>query len=306
LLGNYSSFANDVNDAGDVVGAACCGAGSGAFAIIGGIVTPLPGNASDASAISNGSPRHVVGYAGSPSLPVRWTINEGVASAPTHLTLGSATFGAALGVNDGSAAVGTAGANPAVWDAHGNLTSVSLPAGFIRGEGRDINNAGHSVLVLFTSGPTFSSARGYLRLASGVLVALPPLPGDVSSYANGISEVLNNAFFVAGSTRTSFEVSRAVRWTVNAATGEIMSTRVRAENSHALGVSDLGAVAGFLEPPSLRYSSFLWRDSDLLVLKAPKGGSSGRGWAISPSGQHIAGEAIFGGARHTVRWTILP
>src|SRR5688500_18542542 len=74
LLGNYSSKANGVNDAGDVAGSKCCGSGSGAFARVGGAVTTLGSEGSDALAISNGTPVYVVGYAGPPSLPVRWSI----------------------------------------------------------------------------------------------------------------------------------------------------------------------------------------------------------------------------------------
>lgn len=87
----------------------------------------------------------------------------------------------------------------------------------------------------------------------------------------------------------------------------ITDTRVRPEDSHALGVSDAGATAGFLEGPlhSLASTAFLWRGSELLSLKPPKSGKEGKAWAISPSGEFLAGEAIVGASRHAVRWTIL-
>lgn len=167
LLGNYSSRANGVNDAGDVVGSTCCGLGSGAFAVVAGVLTPLPGDGRDALAISNGSPRYVVGWAGAPSTPVRWSITAGEPSQLTNLVLlAGEAFGAALGVNDAGDAVGRAGTSAAMWSAAGDRTSIPPPEGqgFERGEGRDINNAGHAVFVFFTAG---GLARGYLRLASG-------------------------------------------------------------------------------------------------------------------------------------------
>jgi uncharacterized membrane protein len=305
LLGNYSSSANDVNDAGDIVGGSCCGAGSGAFAIVAGALTPLPGNGFAAQAISNGNPRYVAGSAA--GQPVRWTIANGVSSQPTALALGDASTGNALGVNDAGAAVGSAGVRAAVWDAAGNLAVTLLPSGFVRGEGRDINNAGDAVFVFSTAGSELADSRAYLRLASGQLVELPPLSGDVTSYANGISEVVNNSLYVAGTSRTSTDVSRSLRWTIDVTTGTITDTRLRPEDSHALGVSNEGTVTGFLDgpPSSLTFDAFLWRGSEMLSLKPPKRAKDGRAWAISPSGEFLAGEAIVGTTRHAVRWAIL-
>ena len=80
------SQANGVNDAGDVVGEVSSAAGFRAFAIIAGVATLLPGEGR-ASGISNGSPRYVVGFAGRPSWPARWTVDGGPPSGPTFLTL---------------------------------------------------------------------------------------------------------------------------------------------------------------------------------------------------------------------------
>jgi uncharacterized membrane protein len=223
------------------------------------------------------------------------------------LQLGGASSGKALGVNDAGAAVGTAGVQAAVWDPAGNLAVTLLPGGFTRGEGRDINNAGHAVFVFSTTSSEFAEARAYLRLATGQVLALPPVSGDVTSYANGISEVVNNSLYVAGSSRTSSDVTRSVRWTINVTTATITDTRVRPEKSHALGVSNAGATTGFLDGPpnSLTFDAFLWRGSEMLSLKPPKRAKDGRAWAISSSGEFVAGEAIVGARRHAVRWTIL-
>lgn len=301
LLGNYSSSAKAVNDAGDVVGTS----GAGAFAIVAGAVVTLPGNAFFANGISNGNPLYVAGSA--QAQPVRWSIANGVASQPMALQLGTASYGNADGVNDAGSTVGNAGPQAAIWDADGNLIVTLLPVGFVRGEGRGINNAGHAVLVFMTSGPTWSSARAHLRLASGDLVELAPLSGDVTSYANDISEVSNNSVHVAGTSRTTPYVFRSVRWTVNVTTGQITDTQVRPENSHALGVSNTGNVAGFLETNperTPRFNAFLWRGSELLRLSPPKSGKDSQGWAMSPNGTFIAGDAVFGASRRAVRWAI--
>jgi len=305
LLGNYSSKANGVNDAGDVAGWSCCGSGSGAFARVAGVVRLLAGDGSAALAISNGAPRYVVGYSGSPSKPVRWTIGN-----PTQATflslLTDERSGAARGVNDAGAAVGNAGARAAMWSAAGTRTSLPAPAGFARGEGRGINNADHAVFVFFVAGSDWNGARAYLRLASGSLVALPPQSGDVASYANDISEVVDGAIYIAGTTRTSQDVFRSVRWKVNVATGVILQTTLRSEMSHALAVGNAGGTAGYLEENvrSLRYIAYLWRGTEFLTLNPPKGGKDGRALAASPNGRFVAGETVVALTPHAVLWTI--
>jgi uncharacterized membrane protein len=301
LLGDYSSSARSVNDAGDVVGTS----GAGAFAIVAGAVVTLPGNAFFANGISNGNPLYVAGSA--QGQPVRWSIANGVASDPMALQLAAASFGVADGVNDAGSTVGNAGPQAAIWDADGNLIVTLLPDGFVRGEGRGINNAGHAVFVFLTSGPEWSSARAHLRLASGHLVELAPLSGDVTSYANDVSEVSNNSVYVAGTTRTSQYVFRAVRWTVDVTTGDVTDVQVRSENSHGLAVSNTGDVAGFLETNperTPRFKAFLWRGTTLLQLSPPKGGKDGVAWAMSPGGALVAGEAFFGTSRRALRWAI--
>ena len=317
LLGNNSSLANGVNDAGDVVGG--FNPFTSAFAILDGVATTLPGELGNAKAISNGSPKYVVGFAGSTSAPVRWTIVNGAPSAPQNLALLSDEVGGtALGVNDAGAAVGVASDTArqsqlaAMWSDAGVRTTVDPPAGrgFVNGEGRDIDNAGHAVFVFFLQGGNVEDApaRGFLRLASGNLVELSPLAGDVTTYANGLSEVQNNTVYIAGTSRTSQFVFRAVRWTVDVTTGAILATAVRPENSHALAVSTNGATVGFLEANAARtprYTAFLWRGNDLLALNPPKGARNGIAWAVSPSGEFVAGEAAGGLSRTAILWTIL-
>jgi len=307
LLGNYSSQAKGVNDAGDVAGYSCCGAGSGAFARVAGTVISLAGEGSAALAISYGSPLYVAGYTGSPSQPVRWSI--GASTETTFLPLlPDETFGAARGINDLGDAVGNAGNQAAIWSGAGVRTTVPTPVGFVRGEGRGINNAGHAVVVFFAAGSSWSGVRGYLRLASGELIEMPPLSGDVTTYANDLSEVTDGSVHVAGTSRTSPYVFRSVRWKVDVTTGQILTTTVRDEMSHGLAVSNAGGVAGFLETNAERtprFNAYLWRGTGLLKLNPPGSGKDGRAWAISQSGHLVAGEAMFGVSRHAVLWTIL-
>jgi len=303
------SQANGVNDAGDVVGELSSAAGFRAFAIIAGAASLLPGDGR-ASGISNSSPLYVVGFAGDTSRPARWTVAGGAPSGATFLEiLTDEVTGEALGVNDAGAAVGRAGPRAAMWAATGERTSVPPPEGhgFVRGEGRDINNAGHAVFVFFDGTNELAVARGYVRFASGQLVELPPLPGDITTFANNLGEVVNNTVYVAGTTRASASVFRGARWRVDFTTGAILSTEVRAENGHALDVSNSGATAGFLDAgnSSLKTSGFLWRGSELLSLKPPRRGTNGHAWAISPSGAFVVGDAVFGTTRHAVLWTIL-
>lgn len=308
LAGDNSSRANGVNDAAEVVGYSCCSPRSRAFVTLGGVLTALAGDGGNALAISNGATRYVVGWAGGPSLPVKWSIAGSAPSQPTYLSVGLATWGAARGVNDAGESVGNAGIDAAMWDGGGNVTLVAAPSGFVRGEGRDINNAGHAVFVFSRSDAGWPNgiAIGYLRLASGDLIPLPPVTGNGISYANSLSSVTNDIVQVAGSSYATPSSSRAVRWGVNVVTKQIVSTDVRAETSHAVAISDGSVAAGFVEGPtnSLKTTAFRWQGSALLSLNPPKSGKEGKAWAISPNGLLIAGEAIVQLSRRAILWSV--
>lgn len=307
LPGDNQSRANGVNDVGEVVGYSCCSPQSRGFVRLAGVLTALAGEGGNALAISNGSTRYVVGWAGSTSSPVRWSIVGNVPGQPVSLGLGSATWGAARGVNDAGESVGNAGIDAAMWDAAGDLTLVSAPTGFVRGEGRDINNAGHAVFAFSRSDAGWPNgiAIGYLRLASGDLIALPPVTANGTSYANSLTAVTGDLVQVAGSSYATPSSPRAVRWTVNIVSRQIVSTEVRSEASHAVGISDGGAASGFAEGPpnSLKSSAFRWQGTGLLSLSPPKGAKDGKAWATSPNGRLIAGEAIVQLSRRAILWT---
>jgi len=133
---------------------------------------------------------------------------------------------------------------------------------------------------------------------------MPPESGDFASYVNDIGEVANGLVYVAGSTSASTGVSRAVRWTVDAATGAIVATNVLATaGGHGLAVSDAGGIAGFIvNDRSLKSESYLWRGTSVLNLAPPKGTTNAEAWAVSRNGQYVAGRVRIGGG--AVRWTI--
>ena len=145
--------------------------------------------------------------------------------------------------------------------------------------------------------------RGALRLATGSMIEMAPLGADVATYVNDVSEEVAGLVYVAGSTSSSAQVTRAVRWTVNATTGAIDATNVLATTgSHALGVSNAGGIAGFSLGRSLIGEAFLWRAPNVLKLGLPKGSRDARAWALSQSGQYVAGQARIGGG--AMRWMI--
>jgi hypothetical protein len=210
-------------------------------------------------------------------------------------------------VNDAGESVGNAGIDAAMWDVAGNLTLVSAPAGFVRGEGRDINNSGHAVFVFSRSDAGWPSgiAIGYLRLPSGDLIPLPPLDANGISYANSLTSVTGDLVQVAGSSYATPSSPRAVRWTVNIVSKQIVNTEVRSEASHAVGISEGGAASGFTEGPpnSQKSSAFRWQGTGLLSLSPPKSAKDGKAWATSPNGLFIAGEAMVQLSRRAILWT---
>ena len=310
LIGDVSSQANGVNDAGDMVGFYASGGAYYPFALVSGAPVTLGGGPGLAWGMSDATPAFVAGSS-SGGLPARWSL-----AGPTPPTLLARTAdevtassgGAAKGVNDGGDAVGYVGANAALWLADGTRITIPNPAGYVKGEGRGIDDAGLAVFQFSVGTSETADSRAFLRLASGTLVELPPVGTDVTSFANDIGEVTNGSVYVAGSTRSSALVSRSVRWTVNATTGQILATTVVSSLvSHGLGVSEAGGIAGFVEDGdrSLRLYAYLWRGTDLLKLNPPKGGKDARAWAMSRSGRYVAGHAIFSGlGGRAVRWTI--
>ena len=305
LLPGSPSQARGVNDAGDVVGFYASGSTSYPYAFVSGSPVALGGGTGWAVGISNGDPVYVAGHVGlgAFNVPARWSLAD--PTQPTYLALAAGeTFGFANGVNDAGDAVGSVNSKAAMWLADGTRIPITAPAGFGNGEGRGIDNAGLAVFQFFGS-PSGTADRGYLRLASGALIQMPPVGSDVLSFVNDLSEVTSNGLvYVAGSTNSGARVSRAVRWTVDVATGAIVATSVLEKTgSHGLGVSDVGGIAGFFDTEgAARIESFLWRGTTVLKLGPPKGTRDAFVWAFSRSGQYVAGYVHSAG--RALRWTI--
>ncbi|HVF38838.1 MAG TPA: hypothetical protein VM939_02985 [Gemmatimonadaceae bacterium] len=306
LAGENQSRSTGVNDAGEVVGNGCCTPFIRAFARLGGVVSFLPGDNTRAQAISNGAVRYVVGSIGNPPLPVRWEIAGGGPGQPTYLAVGNATSGLASGVNDAGSAVGSVASQAAMWDADGNLTLISPPAGFVTGYGRDVSNQGHAVFVFTRPDAAWPNGltTGYLRLASGVMVPLLPLTAGGSSTATGVSLAVGDLIKVSGTTRANSSVlsQSAVRWTVNIATEQIVATEVRPQGSYAAAISDAGIVAGYVQDSRGGSSAFRWENANIVSLIPPRGIKNPTAFAISPNGLLVAGE---GAARYprALLWT---
>ena len=310
LPGDGAATARDVNDDGYVVGV------SGkiveqerAFVFDGLSAIPLSdlGVRSSASAVSNAYPLYVGGSIDDPGVggrPVRWTIDtSGSPPGLSHEFL-SEVCGSVVGVNDHGDAVGKEGVmfgTPMIWHAGGSVTVIGPPAGYVfeGGTARDINNA--RLVVLSFYGEDYD--RGFLRLADGTLIELPPQPDDVSSYAAGISEVREDgSVLVAGTTWKSESVFNPIRWTVDASSGEILSTWRISDNGSSASTSDSGELAGAFEN-RWRDRPAIWTEAASVQLPLPKGSTGGNTQAISPNGRYAAGRADRTQGSRALLWT---
>jgi len=309
LPGDGVASARDVNDDGFVVGTSGEPTGAGrAFLFDGLSMIPLSdaGVRSSATAVSNNYPVYVGGSIEDPAvggLPVRWTID--VSSNPPGLSheFLSEACGLVAGVNDYGDMAGMEGAlfgTPVIWRAGGSRTVIDPPAGhvFVGGTARDINNAGLVVLSFY--GEDYD--RGFLRLANGTLIELLPQAGDVSSYAGGIGEVLaDGSVYVAGTTLKSEYVYHPVRWTVDASSGEILSTWRISDNGSSASTSNSGELVGSFEN-RWRDRPTIWTEAASVQLPLPKSTSGGIAYAISPDGRHAAGRAERAQGSRAILW----
>jgi len=310
LPGDVGAAALDVNDGGFVVGVSEGVTGMGRGFLFDGVsMFPLSdaGVFSSAGAVSNSYPLYAGGWVDDPgvgSRPVRWTIDTSVSPPSITYAFVSASWGVVAGINDHGDMAGREGATPMIWRAGETETAISAPAGqaFETGTARDINNVGLVVLSFY--GQDYD--RGFLRLANGTLVELPPQAGDVSSYAAGVSEVLaDGSVYVAGTTRKSESVFQPVRWTVDASSGEILSTWRIGDNGSSGATSDEGDLAGASER-NWSDRPAIWTEAESFKLPLPKGTSGGNAGAISPDGRHAAGRGERAQGFRAILWTRAP
>lgn len=294
LPGDRDASAAAVNDAGWAVGLSEVSSGTGRGFLTDGVsLLPLSeaGVYSSARTVSNSYPLFIGGWVDDPGVggrPVRWTVSMSGGRPEATYEFVSETCGNVRGINDAGDMVGSDGMPfglPMIWHATGQKTEVTFPPGdaFETGTGRDINNAGLVVLSFY--GQDYD--RGFLRLTDGSLIELPPRSGDVSSYAAAISEVIDDSVFVAGTSWQSDYSYHPVRWTVNATSGAILSTRVMEENGSSGSTSLAGEVAGCMER-RWQDKPAIWYDTGPVQLPLPKGTSGGCA-SVSPNGRFAAG-----------------
>jgi probable HAF family extracellular repeat protein len=311
LPGDNQSTGFGVNSAGQVVGQSASGTGGVRGFYWDGTMHNLttPGAQGVALAISSGSTAYAVGYeraSGADNRAVRWTLPS---LTPATLEAGPSS---AYGVNDAGTAVGTycvsdcgAPANiwhGAIWSAGGSRTDIGPLPGYFHAYASDINNDG---LVVGSSNRIGLDQQGYLRLSTGVLVALPPLAPFPYSDANSVSNVVGGLVYVAGFSRDESREGEALRWTVDVSTGQVTETLVLNQR-WADGVNDAGGVAG-TGGSSQSPAATLWRDGVYSALKAPKGakGSVSRGMSRAvgtPS--YVVGETKVQNWPRALRWVI--
>lgn len=303
LPGHEGSAAGAVNDGGVAVGSSHTLMGI-PYPVLwaGNEVIPLTdGLGGYAEAVGNGAVFFAVGVAdtdGSCSRPARWQVDLTGASPSVKMEIleapSASGCGSARGVNDRGDAVGGSNGEAVLWGADGGWKAIPPPAGasFARGTARDINNAGLVVLQFWNPVTDYAdlNTRAYLRLADGSMVLLAPAPGDVASYAAGVSEVAaDGTVFVAGTSRADYYTFRPVRWRVDAASGVILSVEVMKENGSVGSVSDAGVLGGSVEKRQQDRPA-LWTGSAAQTLPIPKGVQSAWVDGISPDGRRAAGE----------------
>ena len=313
LSGDNQSMGFGVNDAGSVVGMSAGKGGERAFywsKSRGLVQLTTSGTTGAAYAIAGkpGNIEYAVGYeeSGGHRRAVIWVAPPSLSPVPL-----SDNGSLALGVNDAGTAVGSSGGTPVIWTRDGN-SYTPTHIGFLPNQAEAyataIDNDGIVVGYGYDS-VTFRS-RAFVRLPSGTLVPLDPVPGDVKSTAQAVSDKVGPTgsplVYVAGSTTSAAGVQRAVRWKVDLATGNLLETKVLSQ-TWAEGVNGSGDVAGTLNGSRGKQSATLWRNDVYTTLPPPTGATGGTSRGIAQtatSPTYVVGQTTMNNWPRAVVWVV--
>lgn len=252
---------------------------------------------------------------GGVTLPVRWRVSFGLdaqgikaLAAPPELEILSGGAGAAYDVSEPFAiigvqnviTVGVAGGLPAIWAEDGTLTLVQPPAGsgFTAGEARSIGG-GESIALNFWGG---APARGYVRTRSGVLIELPPAPGDLTSE---VVDAGSSGGYFAGTSRSATGVPRAVLWRIE--NDALVELRTWPEQTEGTSGSPWGGMFLSSALGSKLGEAFFYDAGNLYQIPVPPGGVDPivRNAYRYPAGGGVlpVGSALFNGHyRKAIGW----